>query len=335
MSEPEDVSELTFVDDYEVSDVVEALRSMAWSDKARALVTALATAPARALSRFEMAQVIGSNSVNATNSVLGHFAKALALELDADLEAKWKPTDGRSRGDWVIFACVIGRRFAVPIEGEPDSWVFVMRETLAQALSEIGVAPFHEISDDAADALWPFSDDDADDEDAEVSDGPFANPVDDISAAEELGELNDLEPTEREAVISARVGQGRFREALLARWDGRCAVTGIALTEVIVASHIKPWALSSNAERLDPANGLPLIGTLDRLFDYGLISFDAAGVIMFSSFIPENDYGLLNLHPELCLRFVTPETAAYLAFHREECFRVSVEDGEVDVDTED
>ncbi len=98
MSDEETEHKLTFVDDYEVSDVAEVLRAMPWSDKTRTLVKALAIAPNRALSRFEMARTIGSSSVNATNSVLGHFAKALALELDPDLEAEWKPTDGRGGG---------------------------------------------------------------------------------------------------------------------------------------------------------------------------------------------------------------------------------------------
>jgi hypothetical protein len=40
-------------------------------------------------------------------------------------------------------------------------------------------------------------------------------------------------------MIKARVGQGRFREALIARWQG-CSITGCAVYDVLTASHIKP-----------------------------------------------------------------------------------------------
>ena len=47
--------------------------------------------------------------------------------------------------------------------------------------------------------------------------------------------------TEREQVIAARVGQGVYRERLLARWDGACAVTGLAEPALLMASHARPW----------------------------------------------------------------------------------------------
>lgn len=40
----------------------------------------------------------------------------------------------------------------------------------------------------------------------------------------------------------------------------------------MIASHIMPWVLASNDERLNPANGVWLVGTLDRLFDNGFSS---------------------------------------------------------------
>ncbi|MGO7165362.1 HNH endonuclease, partial [Rhizobium johnstonii] len=64
---------------------------------------------------------------------------------------------------------------------------------------------------------------------------------------------------------------------MLAQWHGRCAVTSCNLPAVLRASHIVPWREASNAERLDPENGLPLVATLDALFDVGLISFDDQG----------------------------------------------------------
>lgn len=88
-----------------------------------------------------------------------------------------------------------------------------------------------------------------------MTSGPSEDPTEDIEAAAGSGELDDLTEAERKAMISARVGQGFYREQLLERWDGCCAVTGTAIHEALVASHIKPWALCSNSERVDSANG--------------------------------------------------------------------------------
>ena len=86
--------------------------------------------------------------------------------------------------------------------------------------------------------------------------------------------VSTLSETEREALIKARVGQGAFRSSLIARWKG-CAVTGCTATEMLVASHIKPWSrCESPSERLGASNGLLLTPNLDKAFDRGFISFD-------------------------------------------------------------
>ena len=57
--------------------------------------------------------------------------------------------------------------------------------------------------------------------------------------------------TEAERLVVQRVGQGIFRAGLLEYWEGRCAVTSLAVPELLRASHIKPWAdCGSDAERL-------------------------------------------------------------------------------------
>lgn len=80
--------------------------------------------------------------------------------------------------------------------------------------------------------------------------------------------------TEAERVVVQRVGQNLFRSALLDYWQGRCCVTGLAVPELLRASHIKPWAAcESDNERLDVFNGLLLAPHLDALFDGGWVSF--------------------------------------------------------------
>lgn len=99
----------------------------------------------------------------------------------------------------------------------------------------------------------------------------------------------DIPETERSAIVLSRIGQGIFRKSLFEKYNGKCIITGIDHPKLLIASHIKPWAVSSNRERLSVDNGLLLSATYDRLFDNGLITFDPSGKIYLSSFIgPEN-----------------------------------------------
>jgi putative restriction endonuclease len=76
--------------------------------------------------------------------------------------------------------------------------------------------------------------------------------------------LNDMQQlqkvpsiTERDALTKARLGQGLFRHEV-AKMEATCRVTGLARQEFLVASHIKPWRVCDNTERLCGANGLLL-----------------------------------------------------------------------------
>jgi len=126
--------------------------------------------------------------------------------------------------------------------------------------------------------------------------------------------------TTAEALVNARVGQGQFRNAVLRLWGGTCCVTGIATTEAIRASHIKPWRDSTDEERLDPGNGLPLAGTLDGLFDAGLITFAADGTLVNSPRLSVDERERLGILEAKLRRVPTGKTADYLAHHREAIF---------------
>jgi hypothetical protein len=93
--------------------------------------------------------------------------------------------------------------------------------------------------------------------------------------------LDDALATEREALRKARVGQGKFRQGLLSRFGGRCPMTGIQDPKAVFASHIIPWAqCRSNAERLDPDNGLLLSALWDAAFDSYRVSFSEQGDVL-------------------------------------------------------
>ncbi|MBR0749968.1 HNH endonuclease [Bradyrhizobium japonicum] len=126
--------------------------------------------------------------------------------------------------------------------------------------------------------------------------------------------------TTRKALIDARLGTGDFRGALARRWRNQCAVTGCAISEVLRASHIKPWAESSNKERLNPANGLLLVAHIDALFDRGLISFTDAGTMLLSASLGPKDRALFRLPARLRSDLSSLEKR-FLNHHRRTRFR--------------
>ncbi len=80
-------------------------------------------------------------------------------------------------------------------------------------------------------------------------------------------------PTESTASVKVRRGQRYFRQAVLNAYSGRCAITGLGIRDLLVASHIIPWN-AMEQHRLDPQNGIALNALHDRAFDRGLITFD-------------------------------------------------------------
>jgi hypothetical protein len=111
----------------------------------------------------------------------------------------------------------------------------------------------------------------------------------------------DIAATTKEALVSARIGQGVFRTQVLRLWSNRCAVTHSAVLDAIRASHIKPWSESTNEERLDPRNGLPLVASLDALFDTGLISFEPSGIMMISSKLDASEQRIFGIRSQFCI----------------------------------
>lgn len=103
---------------------------------------------------------------------------------------------------------------------------------------------------------------------------------------------------------------------MLRWWGGSCAVSGCSVERTLVASHALPWRASSSRERLDHFNGLLLTGTLDRLFDAGLIAFSNDGSMLISHQLTEHDRKTLGLFEGMRLRKVDPRMVPYLQSHR-------------------
>ncbi len=101
-----------------------------------------------------------------------------------------------------------------------------------------------------------------------------------------IGDLRERKipegPTEVTRTVRARRVQGFFRYAVLAAYENRCAISGLAVPELLNASHIIPWA-ESVERRADPRNGICLNALYDRAFDRGLIAFDDDLRVMVSA----------------------------------------------------
>ncbi len=104
-------------------------------------------------------------------------------------------------------------------------------------------------------------------------------------------ELKGMTVTEQKTEDVKRVGQGKLRAYLLAKY-GSCQVSGVKEKDLLVASHIKPWAKCKDGpdERLDLENVLLLSANWDALFDRYYITFDpTTGAMKKAARIPEEE----------------------------------------------
>src|SRR5690606_9077823 len=134
--------------------------------------------------------------------------------------------------------------------------------------------------------------------------------------------LRSVGATEAEAVVRQRVGQALFREMLMEYWDGRCAVTGIAVPELLRASHAKPWKAATDVERLDVYNGFLLAVLLDAIFDQSFLTFEDDGTARISPQLTGDVLRSLGFPDGIPpLRRIAAGHRPYLAYHRQHVFR--------------
>ena len=142
----------------------------------------------------------------------------------------------------------------------------------------------------------------------------------------QLEEAEFPQGRERTSLIKTRVNQNFFRAAILSSYNSKCCITGLAIPDFLVASHIIPWS-KNEQERLNPHNGLCLNSIHDKAFDRGFITVTADYTIKVSRYLNDcvdktavQDFFLKhdNLRINLPDRFLpAPE---FLAFHAENIF---------------
>lgn len=129
-----------------------------------------------------------------------------------------------------------------------------------------------------------------------------------------IEDLN-LPHTEKNQLIKSRRGQGVFRSRLEVI-EPVCRVTGISNKSHLIASHIKPWSVCDNQERLDGDNGLLLSPHIDHLFDKGYISFQDNGDLILCKCLSEEVLLGWSIGTENVGAF-NAKQKRYLGYHRE------------------
>ncbi len=94
-----------------------------------------------------------------------------------------------------------------------------------------------------------------------------------IIAETEAAVIFPTSATETTRDVKVRLVQGFFRQTVLESYNNRCAISGLAIPELLIASHIIPWA-KNETRRADPTNGIALNALYDKAFDRYLISFN-------------------------------------------------------------
>lgn len=137
----------------------------------------------------------------------------------------------------------------------------------------------------------------------------------------------DILITEKEVLTVVRTQQSKFRDNLLNQMKF-CPITMVNDKRLLVASHIKPWCLSNDIEKLDVYNGFILTPLYDKLFDSGLITFTSNKMMYISPSLSQNTIKCLNLHNEFLSKLPTEGREKYLKFHNEKIFIGNVSDYE-------
>lgn len=136
-------------------------------------------------------------------------------------------------------------------------------------------------------------------------------------------------PTEAQRWRHERRGQQFFRQSVINAYGLSCCISGINIPRLLVASHIKPWSTCTDAERLDPRNGLCLSALHDAAFDAGFITFDETFSLVLSNRLKghfpqatlESNFVPFVGIPIRGPQMVAEPSSVFMAYHRLEVFK--------------
>lgn len=126
----------------------------------------------------------------------------------------------------------------------------------------------------------------------------------------------------RPAIRYGREGQEEYRRKLLEECPF-CPITMINEESLLIASHIKPWAVSDSIERVDPNNGFILSPLYDKLFDRGYITFSDDKRVSISDWLSRQVRDRIGIKENQMFQFLpmNDARAKYLEYHRTTVFK--------------
>jgi putative restriction endonuclease len=96
-----------------------------------------------------------------------------------------------------------------------------------------------------------------------------------------LQDIQRLKGEDKLREVKTRINQNVFRQIVMVNYTGRCAISGIDISDFLVASHIVPWS-KNEGERLNPENGICLSSLYDKAFDKGYIGINERYEVVLS-----------------------------------------------------
>jgi putative restriction endonuclease len=134
-----------------------------------------------------------------------------------------------------------------------------------------------------------------------------------------IRQRSDIAAADKQQLIRARRGQGAFRRSL-EKIERACRLTGLLDRRHLRASHIKPWSVSEDNEKLDGCNGLLLSPHVANLFARGYISFADTGELLVSRHLNPAVLKSWQLSAPRNVGAFKPRQRIYLDYHRREVF---------------
>ncbi len=125
------------------------------------------------------------------------------------------------------------------------------------------------------------------------------------------------------AIVKVRRQQSFFRNMVVVNYGTKCCITGLAISDLLVASHIVPWKVDRE-NRLNPHNGLCLNSLHDRAFDKGFITIGSDYRVILSKVVLRNrsNAALLDFEGQ---RSVLPDkfmpSLDFLVYHNQKIFK--------------
>ncbi len=137
----------------------------------------------------------------------------------------------------------------------------------------------------------------------------------------------DIKGEMKETVVKKRINQNFFRKMILSSYNNTCCITGMSISDLLIASHIVPWSKDEKC-RLNPRNGLCLNALHDRAFDKGLITISEDFRVLISPLLRQSNKN--NRQHELITNYADKQIILpnrflpdqkFLDYHRKNIFR--------------